>query len=202
MKNYEAIEETQMNQLNLQQGDFVVLKDGSIYQILSNELAYRTGLSLFNNQYSCLSHLDDYKNFDCIGTHHFNIYAVIGQDIEPEDYEKVGHWFISGKRLSKSEMESIQWDWKRKEDRPEFEKTNLENGLVVTTRDMNTYMTVLNIRRRGVCVDTIISQNEAIELSNYNEDLTHKKISEKDIIRVEIFNDFNKPEDRYLIWQR
>lgn len=192
-----------MKPLDLKQGDFVVLKDGSIYQILPNSLASKTGLSLFSNQHSCLSHLDNYAgNFDYIKSHHFNIYAVICQDIDSEDYETIGHHFISGTYLSESTMESIQWDWKREDDRSEFEKTNLQNGLVVTTQDMNTYMVVLDIHGRGMRIDTLISKHESINLFYYNEDLTHKDIHAKDIIKVEILNDFRNPEDRYLIWQR
>ena len=191
-----------MTPFDLKQGDFVVLSDGSIYQILHNSYA-RTGLSLFNHQYSCLAHLDSYTtNFDHIGSNCFNIYTVICQDIESEDYETIGHHFISGVRLSKSEMKNINWDWQREKDRPKYEKTNLENGLIITTRDNNKYMVVLNIHVRGVTVNALISQNESINLLNYNEDLTHKDTKEKDIVKVEIFNDFNKPKDRYMIWER
>lgn len=191
-----------MMPFDLKQGDFVVLRNGEVYQVQFNPLA-KTGLSLFSRQYSCLVHLDEYAdNFDCINTHHFNIYKVICNDPYSDDYKTVGQHFISGIRLSKPVMECIEWDWERGEGRSEFEKTNLENGFVVTTRDANVYMVVLKVKGRGTYPDVLISRHGYIDLSCYNEDLMHKETKDKDIIKVEIFNDFTKPEDRYLIWQR
>lgn len=192
-----------MEPLDLKQGDLVVLRNGEVYQILHNPLA-QTGLSLFCNQYHCLEHLDNYAdNFDCINSHHFNIYKVIcGGDPYSEDYKTVGQHFISGIRLSEPVMECIEWDWERDEDRPEFEKTNLKNGLIVTTRENRTYMVVLDVVVRGAHSNIIVSEQGYIPLSSYNEDLTNQVSNDKDIIKVEIFNDVTKPKDRYLIWQR
>ncbi len=192
-----------MNPFNLKQGDFVVLKDGYIYQILCNPLAFKTGLSLFSNQYSCLAHVDDYaENFDCVYTDCFNIYAVMCYEFDSDEFKTVAQHFVAGTRLTDSIMESLEWDWKREKDRLSFEKTNLVHGAVVTTREGNVYMVSLGIKTRKDKVDALISTHGYEDLSFYNEDMTYKFTNEKDIVRVEFFNDFSVPNDRYLIWQR
>lgn len=192
-----------MTPMDLKHGDFVVLHSGFVYQVLNNSLAFKTGLSLFGSSYSCLVHLDDYnRDFACETSDHFNIYKVLRHGINSRDCKMVAQHFLNGTPLSRSEMEDIKWDWKRSDRRPEFEKTNLKNGFVITTADQKTYMVMLDVRRRGTWLDLLISQDGYEDLNNYNQDLTHKDDSTKDIVKIEILNDLEKPTDRYLLWQR
>jgi len=192
-----------MTPFDLKHGDFVILHSGYVYQVLNNPLASKTGLSLYGPSYSCLTHLDDYnRDFACETSDHFNIYKVLRHDINLRDYKAVAQHFLNGTQLSKSEMEDIKWDWKRSDRRPEFEKANLQNGYVVTTANKKSYMTMLDIHRRGTRLNLLISQDGYEDLNNYNQDLTHKDDSTKDIVKIEILNDLEKPTDRYLLWQR
>lgn len=102
---------------DLHMGDFVVLRDGSVYQVQPNSLAVETGLSIFGSTYSCLMHLDSYDDdFDCT-IKEFNIHKIVRLYGKDEDsYKVVGQHFISRMPISKTTMECINWDWEREEE--------------------------------------------------------------------------------------
>ena len=98
----------------LEMGDFVLLKDNSVRQVLYNPDG---SLSLYNSNYACMAHLSDYTDdFKHKKIDLFDIYKVLVRDAYPDAHQTVAMHFVSGTQLPQGIVDSIQWTWEREED--------------------------------------------------------------------------------------